>query len=84
LVSWFQCQVALNVQTNLIKNEHNSGIKRALAVVMLLQIVKPYENAVLLLQHLTRVHIPMFTLPIKQNTLANKKNKKEVDNEESL
>jgi hypothetical protein len=47
LVSWFQCRVALNVQTNLIKNEQNSGIKRALAVVMLLQFVKPYENAVL-------------------------------------
>jgi hypothetical protein len=84
LVSWFQCRDALNVQTNLTKNEQILGIKHALGVVMLLQFVKLCENAVQLPPPLIRVHIPMSTLLIKQKVLANKKNKKEVDNEESL
>lgn len=67
-----------------MKNEQSLGIKLALAVETLLLLVKHCENAALLPPPLTKVHIPMFTLLKKQNILANKKNKKEVDNEESL
>jgi hypothetical protein len=84
LVLWFQCRDALNVQTNLTKNEQILGIKHALVAVMLQQLVKLCENVVQLPLPLIRVHIPMSILLIKQKVLANKKNKKEVDNEESL
>jgi hypothetical protein len=67
-----------------MKNEQNLGIKHALGVETLLRLVKHCENAVLLRPPLTKVRILMFTLLTKQSILANKKIKKEVDNEESL